>query len=274
MVLLKFKIIFIFFNILLIASFVCILSAPFFMLGGEYVKIFWKTNWYFAALFFAAFLGLNTFFLYRWKLFSLIENEDWKGVCQYLQQRIYGKNRESRQTVRILINTYIVLADMEGLKKLSRHLEEKKSRFFAVFALELGIPYISGDDPAAQEAYFARAVANPKTRRKDWLRWNLAFAQLRTGGRDRQEAAAGLAALIAETKDPVLCLLSAYLLYSSGEPADDNTQPAARARDTLRQKYTRSAWEKVSQQSRNSLIGLLLSKLLDEAENWLFENKE
>jgi hypothetical protein len=272
---LKFKTIYIFFNTLLVISFTVIFFMPFFMLGWGYVKVFWLQNWYIAAVFCIVFAALNIYFLYNWKLFSLLEKEDWKGVCRYLEQRIYEKNRVSRQAVRLLINTYIVLADMAGLEKLSRRLEEKKSRVFALFALELGIPYMLGNDSAAPEAYFARAVANPKTRRKDWLRWNLALAWMRDNDAQGREKAAGeLTALAGETKNPVLLLLTAYLLDGCGKLRDDSKQLTASIRNTLKQNYARSTREKISRQSRNDLIILILSQLLDEAEKWLFENEE
>jgi hypothetical protein len=248
---------------------------PFFMLGWDYVKVFWTANWYLAAVFVIAFLVLNAYFLHNWKLFSLIEKEDWKEVRRYLEQCIYEKNKASRQTVRILINTCIVLADTAGLEKLSRYLEQKNSRFSAFFALELGIPYILQEDSAAPEAYFAKAVANPKTRKKGWLRWNLAFARMKEGaGNNSEKAVAELAALTEKTKDPVLLLLTAYLLDSHAGTRGDIKKLTTGVCDTLRRKYTRSAWQKISQQSRNDLVVLILSKLLDDAEKWLFENEE
>jgi hypothetical protein len=248
---------------------------PFFLLGWDYVRIFWRANWYLAAVFFIAFMVLNVYFIYNWNLFSLLEKEDWKEIRSHLEARIYEKKRESRQSVRILINTYVVLADTGGLEKLSRYLEEEKSRFFLIFALELGIPYMIQDDTAALEAYFLRVVLNPKTRKKNWLRWNLAFARLAGGsGEGRGKAADELAELTVRTKEPVLLLLSAYLLDKLPEMRDDAEKLTIAARDTLRKKYTRPGWEKVSRRSKNNIAVLILSKLMDDAEKWLFGNEE
>jgi hypothetical protein len=248
---------------------------PFFMLGWDYVKIFWRTNWYLAAVFFIAFMVLNIYFIYNWNLFSLLEKEDWKEIRRHLEGKIYEKKRESRQSVRILINTYIVLADTAGLGKLSRYLEEKGSRFFLIFALELGIPYMIQDDIAALEAYFLKAALNPKARKKNWLRWNLAFARLAGGsGEGRGKAADELAALTLQTKEPALLLLSAYLLEKLPEMREDAGKLTIAARDTLRKKYTRFSWEKVSRRAKNNLAVLMLSKLMDDAEKWLFGNEE
>jgi hypothetical protein len=245
---------------------------PFFMLGWDYVKIFWKSNWYLAVVFLVAFVTLNAYFLHNWKLFSLLEKEDWRETCRHLEERIYEKKKETRQSVRILINTYIVLSDSAKLEKLSRYLEEEGSRFFTVFALELGIPLMVKGDPGALKAYFSKALQNPKARKKDWLRWNLAFALMAEGsGDDREKAADELAVLAGQTKDPVLLLLAAYLLDKLGETRDDTKKLTASVRDTLKRKDTRSAWEKVSRDSKNNLIVLILSKLLEDAENWFWE---
>lgn len=271
----KFKTIYIFFNTVLAVSFAVIFSMPFFMLGGDYVKVFWTQNWYLALFFFLVLAVLNVYFLCKWKLFSLLESENWEETRRYLERRVYEKNSSSRQALRILINTCIVLADIEGLARLSRHIAEKKPRLFAVFALDLGIPHIVRGDPAAMRAYFEEALRNPKLRKRDWLRWNLAFARM-AGDEyaDREKAREELSLLAANSPDPLLRLLSVYLLDKSAEKRDADVQLIARVCSSLKGKYTRrEAWEKTAGRSKNSLIGLVLAKLLAEAEKWLFEEK-
>jgi hypothetical protein len=269
---LKFKTIFVFFNILIIASFLSILCMPYFMLGWDYVKIFWGANWYLAAVFFVVMAGMNVYFLRNWKLFSLLEREDWKGVREYLEDRVYKKKKESWQTVRLLINTYIVLADTDALAELSRYLEQKPSRYFGSFALELGIPYLTRSDPADMRAYFERALRNPASRKKDWLRWAAAFAGLGTSERETRETAAGeLTRLATGGRENLLRLLAAYLLDNRAEKSDDNRRLIESVRAALRSSYTRSSWEKASGRFKVSLMGLILKRLLQEAEDWLFE---
>jgi hypothetical protein len=217
---------------------------------------------------------MNAWFLYKWKLFSLMESENWKGACLYLEQRVYKKNSSSRQAVRLLINTYIVLADIEGLAKLSRHLAENKARLFAVFALELGIPHIVRNDFAAMQSYFEAVLKNPKVKRRDWLRWNLAFARMADGSPvGREKAREDLFLLAEKPEDPVLRLLTVYLLDKSVEKSDAVTKLTDRVCSSLKGKYTREEWEKTVGRSKSSLIVLVLSKLLEEAEKWLFEEK-
>jgi hypothetical protein len=272
---LKFKTIFVFFNILIIVSFISILCMPYFMLGWDYVKIFWGTHWYLAAVFFVVMAAMNAYFLRNWKLFSLLEIENWKGVREYLEELVYKKKKESRQAVRLLINTYIVLADTKALGELSRYLEQKPSRYFGFFALELGIPYLVENDPAAMRDYFERALRNPASRKKDWLRWGAAFAGLGSSGRETREAAAGeLADLASGSREAVLRLLAVYLLDNRAEKNDESGPFTAGVRAALRSSYTRSSWEKSAGRFKVSLGGLILKQLLRDAENWLFEEGE
>ncbi|MDR1625591.1 MAG: hypothetical protein LBT33_03545 [Spirochaetia bacterium] len=271
----KFKTIYFFFNAILVVSFTVIFFMPFFMLGWDYVKVFWTQNWYLPLVFFLTVAVLNAYFLSKWKLFSLLESENWKEASQYLERRIYEKNSSSRQAVRILINTCIVLADIVALARLSRHIAENKPRLFAVFALDLGVPYIIRGDPAMMEAYFEKALRNPRVRKRDWLRWNLAFARMAGGGyADREKVREELSLLAKKEEDPLLVLLSVYLLDKSAEKGDDEARLIAGVCSSLKGKYTREAWVKTVGRSRNTLMGLVLSKLADEAEKWLFEGEE
>jgi hypothetical protein len=271
---LKFKTIFVFFNILIVISFVSILFMPYFMLGWDYVRMFWRANWPLAAVFFAVMAGMNAYFLRNWKLFSLLEAEDWKAVRGYLEEFIYKKKKESRQAVRLLINTYIVLADIKALAELSRHLEEKASRYFGIFALELGIPCMVGDDPEAMRSYFERALQSPASRKKDWLRWSCAFAGLGSPAREKREAAAGdLAELASGGREAVLRLLAAYLLDNRAEKDDEAGRLGQNARAALKNLYTKASWEKAAGRFKVSLAGLILKQLLHDAEAWLFEEK-
>jgi hypothetical protein len=265
---------------LLVTSFAIIIFMPFFMLGWDYVKVFWMRNWYLAAVFFLTLAVLNVYFLCKWKLFSFVESENWSELRLYLERRVYEKKSSSRPAVRILINTYIVLADTGGLMKLSRYLAENKPRLFAVFALDLGIPYIVRGVSSETRTYFEEALKNPRARKRDWLRWNLAFARMACGGyEDREKAQEELVLLVEKAEDPLVRLLSVYLLDRSIEKSDAGTQltAAARAslnvRESLKGMYTREKWEKIPGQAKDSLITLVLSKLLAEAENWLFEEK-
>ncbi|MCL1818697.1 MAG: hypothetical protein FWG35_07180, partial [Spirochaetaceae bacterium] len=163
---------------------------PFFMLGGGYVKVFWRENWYLGAAFGLVLGALNFYYVKNRTLFSFFEREDWQGARGYLEELVYGRKKDSRQIIRLLINTYVVLADTQALAKLSRYLEEASPRRFAFFALELGIPAMVQGSPDAMRDYFERALAAPGARKRPWLLWHTAFAGLGSGSAETREQAA------------------------------------------------------------------------------------
>ena len=269
----KFKTIFVFFNILIVVTFVFILFMPFFMLGGGYVKVFWKENWYFGAAFAVVLGALNLYYVKNRALFSFFEKEDWQGARGYLEEIIYTRKKGSRKTIRMLIHTYVVLADTQALEKLSRYLEEAFPRRFAFFALELGIPSMVQGNPDAMRGYFERALMAPGARKRPWLLWHSAFAGLGSvSAETRALAASRLGELASGGRDSVLRLLSAYLLDSRAEK--DTAGFVQRIRAELKALHTRAEWEKRAGRFSSSLSGLVLGRLLADAEKWLFGEEE
>ena len=269
----KFKTILVSFNIIIIGSLGFILLMPLLMLRGDYVKVFWRANWYLPAVFALMLSALNFYFLKNRKVFSFFENEDWAGARAYLEDRIYSKNRYSRQAIRLLINTYIVMADTGALEKLSRYLEESSPRYFPVFALELGIPYTVGGNADAMRDYFERALKRSSVHKRPWLIWHSAFAGLGSSSAEtRGLAAASLRELAVGGRDGVLRLFAASLLDSRGGTGDDEF--TRRMRAELKALHTRGGWEKLFARFGASLVGLVLKRFLAEAEKWLYEGEE
>ena len=76
----KFKTIFLLFNIIIVISFVFIFFMPVFMLGADYGITFWQKNWPLAIFFVLILAAFNGFFLSNWQVFSLIEAERWDSI--------------------------------------------------------------------------------------------------------------------------------------------------------------------------------------------------
>ena len=120
----KFKFIFILFNILIIFSFLMIVILPIIVFDSEYAALFWKGKWYFSLVFIAVIAGLNIYFINNWKLFSYLENENWPGLIDYLEDQIYNKKKISKRRVLLLINTYLLHSGIEKLEKLAVVIKE------------------------------------------------------------------------------------------------------------------------------------------------------
>ena len=81
----KFKTIFIIFNVVIVFSFLFIFFMPLFLLGGDYFVDFFFNNWFIGILFVITLFIFNFYFLQNWQLFRLLENEDWNKLIEFLE---------------------------------------------------------------------------------------------------------------------------------------------------------------------------------------------
>ena len=76
----KFKIIFILFNVVVLFSLLMIIFMPVLMLGSEYGFSFFASIWYVVVLFVVVIGAVDTYFLINWKLFRFLEEEKWDDL--------------------------------------------------------------------------------------------------------------------------------------------------------------------------------------------------
>jgi len=264
----KFKTIFIIFNIIIVFSFLVIFLMPLFFLGGIQFGDFFRGNWYIVIIFAATLLVFNAYFAYNWRLFRLLENEDWKGLIDFLERQVYDKNRLTRAYVRLLINTYLVTSDPEAILRLKNRVLNLKPRLMRRFALPLGLPYLLLGRPAEAESYFGKYLEEKGVADRDWIRWNYGFClmQLKQWKGAREE----FQAVVDATRKPILTLLSFYLMESVPDlgPEEERRLDAEKAR--LADRYDRRSWNRYVERRRGDLNVLVFSKLIEEATDWLF----
>ena len=266
----KFKLIFILFNAIILISFLAIYFMPLIMLGWDYTRVFWGRNWG-LPLFFVAVIGLlNTYFILNWKVFTLLEREDWPRLISHLEHRIYKKRVILGQQVKILVNAYLVHSELEAIGKLEEFVRDRKPKLLPKSVLAFGIPYLLRNEAEEMERYFSQFV-HIRGREGPWVRWNYAFSLILKG--DKKNAESALAGLCEEKTEPVLGLLSAYLLYSL-KPESDQAALAGRRRTLLRSRYTPSQWAREVERSRSSVHVVVLQKLIEEATDWMFDESD
>jgi hypothetical protein len=266
----KFKIIFILFNIVILVSFLVIYFMPLVMLGWDYTRVFWGRNWGLPVVFVAIIGLLNAYFVFNWKLFTMLEREDWPALIAYLERRMYERKLIVTQQVRILVNAYLVRPDLGAIEKLEAFVREHKPRVLPRFALVFGIPYLLRNNSDEMESYFSRFV-DIKSKDGGWLRWNYGFALILQG--KKEEAENRLVSVCGEKTESVLSLLAVYLLDSL-KPEDDAAITLIEAkRASLRKRYTEAMWAKEVERGRNNIQVVILSKLVDEATEWLYDEQ-
>lgn len=268
----KFKIIFIIFNAIIVFSFLFIFFMPFLILGWDYTQVFWSNNWILAVIFVLIMGGLNAYFISNWKLFTLLEEENWHGLISYLEDRVFAKHRITKQSIRILVNTYVVTSNPEKITELEIFLRDERPKMVPAFAVQLGIPYLLRNEPEEMERYYGHIMKDPRCGELNWVKWNYGFALMLQ--QRVQEARDILVEILEGTKNALLKLITAYLLDAFSSSDATVASQVQDVRTAIRAKFDDEAWQKEIERQRNNLQVLVLSKLIRDATNWLFDDRQ
>ncbi|WP_020614247.1 hypothetical protein [Sediminispirochaeta bajacaliforniensis] len=268
----KFKIIFLFFNLVIVLSFFVVFFMPLFMLGHEYAAIFWRDSWYLPIIFFLIIGGIDSYFLLNWRLFRNLEDENWDGVIAYLEDRLYQRGRISGQKIRILINAYLLKNNMQGIDRLESHLREHYPRLHSRFLLSLGIPRLLRTDAEGLEFFFG--PHRDETRKdKEWINFLYGFSLLMQVR--REEAMGHFVSMIhSGYVGPTVRLLLLYSLAPFTVEQDDVASLVSAESAEMKKRYSRPALEKEIQRSREQVVPVILAKLTEDALNWLYPSKQ
>jgi hypothetical protein len=268
----RFKTIYILFNAVIVLSFAFIFLMPLVMLGRDYFSVFVSRNWIAGGLFVATLLFINVYFLYNWRLFRLLEKEDWKGLTEYLENRVYRRNALRRGYIRMLLNAYLVTSNLDKITALEEHLGAKRSRLLKEFALQFGIPHLLKNNPQEAEVYFGRFLEERGVRHREWLRWNYGFSLLQQ--RQLPAARQTLLQLLERKPEPVLRLLTLYLLSSFSGSEPELEKRVEKERQVLAARYTAQQWDRKVEASGRHIQMILLSPIIHEARQWLLPDSK
>lgn len=245
---------------------------PFFIIGRDYAFQFWNQNWYLAFLFVLVIGGMNGYFLKNWKLFSLMEEENWKGIQKYLEGKLEAGKKISEQEARILMNTYMVLGQVEKLLELSNVFQTRSPRLFRNLAVELGVPYLLQNDPEGLAKYYQPLYADKQVKKQNWARFSWALALLFT--HRFSEARIELEAFQDTSEEPILFLLSVYILSTL---KSENSLQQERIQEQcvwFRSKYSPTQWARHVDRFKENLLVLVLSKFIQDATTWMYGKSE
>jgi hypothetical protein len=273
----KFRTIFILFNVVIIVSFAFVFFLPFFLLGSSYSIAFWSDNWILALFFLVLVCALNIFFLANRKVFVLVEREDWGGLSAYLVDKIFAKGRYRPSHVRLLVNAYLLQSDVGGIERLEAELAAKKPAVLRNNAVLFGVARLLRNRPAEAENFLAHYLDAKDVEDREWLRFDYAFSLV------LQRRVADALPILREgcsSHDAVLALLSAYLIGSLGEPTSIESEReelrrlAEDTRERLSGRFAGPRWAKEVEKAKNEVHIVILSKLIDDASRWLFAKAE
>lgn len=265
----KFKLIFILFNVIIVGSFLFIFLMPLGLLGADYAGTFLRQNW-FLPLIFIGIMGLmDSYFIINFKLFGLLEKEDWKGCALYLEERVIGKKRVRTNYIRLLINAYLVTSNTDKIRELESFVRKEKPKLLSSFAMEFCIPYLLANDPPRLAAYLEE-FKDAKISQRGWILWSYAFSLLLM--QRRQEAKEQLFLIAEGEKDPLIRVLGLYLLDPFTKDDEKAKVYVEEGIAVLRKKYTPASWNRVMNRYRENVLVVILARVVQEATAWLFED--
>jgi len=270
----KFKTIFILFNIIILFSFLFIFLLPLLLLDASYSLLFWAKNWPLALFFVAILFVFNLFFASNWKLFLLVEKEDWPKLAELLRIELFQKHRFTRRNIRLFINASLLRSDMASVDSLEALLRERDPRTLRREATLFGTSWLLRNDNAGAEKFLEPWLSAKGVENQDWILFYYAFIMILQ--KKSAEAIPHLEKLLASS-DTVLALLSIYLYGSLCTAAEKDPLERGRMaavaeakRSALAKKFSAERWSKETERAKGEVHIVILSKLIDEAGAWMF----
>jgi hypothetical protein len=273
----KFKTIFILFNAILIFSFSFIFIMPFLLLGVQYSLKFWSQNWPMVVFFIVVLAGFNLFFAMNWKLFTLLESEDWNALGTLLGDMVFSRKRYGRRTVRLLVNTALLRGDSQVIERLESVLREEKPGALRRDAVLFGAARLLRNDAAASERFLAEFADGKGVENPAWLRFYYSFSLVLCKRVD--QALPRLEAMMG-SRDPIMALLSAYFLGTVCAAGAEGTEKqrlaeaASARRAEIAGRYNQDRWMREVERAKSEVHIVILSRIIDEATAWLMEGRE
>jgi len=256
----RFKSIFFLFNSLVLLSLLFVLIPSFVFLdrgGMNAVRNLWIILSVFALL-----VGvLNFYCIQNWKLFSLLEAEDWPDLLAWLENRLYVRRKLNWAYSNLLVNTALSVSNFDAIKKLEAEIRQKRPVLLRTLGVSLGIPILLGQNWKAIAEYYGPLADDSRTRQRDWAIWCRAVA---LGG----ERIDQLMELL-NGQDISLRLLSWEILERRSRYLSDAQLDILTASKTeLKNMLNGSKGDRMLQKSReNYLISLLLFSQVDRAKS-------
>ena len=207
----KIKLVIIIFNILMLFFIAVVLALPLMILGSGLAATFWRSSWFFAPLIAIGIVLINIYFMLNYRIYTLLEKEDWPALVIELEKRILSKNNFNSRLVLLLIHAYLVLSDTNSITELEKKLSVSRKSLVNNNALCFGSARILQKDYQGAADFFAANLEySKKGVEAEWLRWYYGFSLLLS--RHFKEASEAFMILVQNGREGILVGLSAYFL--------------------------------------------------------------
>jgi hypothetical protein len=275
---LKFKFIFIVFNLFLIGFLTALFLVPFFVIGVSFSGSFWMSNWYLLLVFLVILGAVDSYYFANRRLFSLLEKEDWPALVYYLEEKVIRQGKYSPRLVQLLANTYLVLSDSAAVMSLEKKVSIARPEILEKNALIFGAARILGRDIPGAVRFFGARLESVKPAARQWLRWYYGFALLLD--RQYEGAAEEFIHLAGGSDDGVVAGLASFFLAdtlaaSLPERAEHLKAAASAGQGRVLKALPRyKSWNRETGRIRTEIYAAALLKYMEEAGRWLYKKEQ
>jgi hypothetical protein len=224
-------------------------------------------------------VSLGIFFLINYRLFSLLEREDWPALSYYLEKKIFVKGRYNNRFVKLLASSYMVISDYPSVLKLENKVFLAKKSIVEKNVLIFGAARVIGGNYSEAAAFFKTHLDKSRLRKRDreWVRWFYGFSWLLGGVFDKAEHE--FLSIAAFSGDALITGISAYFLANNLAKKSLKQQDCLVAAENGRNRVAGALksfenWEKEVNKAETELHIAIIRKYINETGVWLFSEKE
>jgi hypothetical protein len=220
---------------------------------------------------------VNIFLLLNYRLFSLLEREDWPALSYYLEKKIYIKGKYSTRNVRFLAISYLVILDYASIFKLENKAMHARPSVIEKNILIFGtVKILSGNLKEAVD-FFRAYLEKGKKKERQWIRMLYGFSLLLCVDFNRAEQEFSFLAI--SSKNTLVYGLSVYFLGTS--ILDYSQKPGEckliveNGRNRIIKKYKSvKGWEKEAEKTGEDIHAAIIKKYFNEAGKWFFLSEQ
>jgi hypothetical protein len=220
-------------------------------------------------------ISLGIFFLLNYRLFLLLEREDWPALAYYLEQKILIKGKYSVKKVRLLASSYLVISDYSSVLKLENKALLVKPAVVDKNVLIFGAAKILAGNYVDAAAFFKQHLEKNRLKKYDaqWVRWFYGFSNLLGGAFSQVEQE--FMSLAVSSRDALITGLSSYFLYNNLAKQSEKKQECLSIADNGKNRVINAlknedGWKKEIEKTATEIHIAIVRKYIDEAGQWLF----
>jgi hypothetical protein len=217
---------------------------------------------------------MSIFFFLNYRLFLLLEREDWPALAYYLEQKIFVKGRYSGRYVRLLASSYLVISDFQSVQKLEGKAVIAKPSIVNKNVLIFGAARVLSGNHTEAAAFFKSHLGKCSKKDKQWVLWFSGFSQLLSGAYSQAEP--DFSSLAVSSDNAVITGLSAYFLRNSIEKHSVDREKCHETAENGRKRVIEAMknavkWKKETEKMETEIHISIITKYINEAGKWLFE---